>query len=62
MRPTADARADLMRGWDDWIGFARANTVVQLMLDGVAQRDLDKVKSLLKGALVAALLGPAGST
>jgi AcrR family transcriptional regulator len=116
MRPTADALADLMRGWDDWIGFARANpqlvaalrqgddgtialrqaaeaivierldrlpgerplrvskqvaaqalvaganTVVQLMLDGVGQRELDKVNALLKGALLAALLGPAGST
>jgi AcrR family transcriptional regulator len=115
MRPTADAVADLMRGWDDWIGFARAkpqlvaalrqgddgtialrqaaeaivmerlerlpkerplrvpkdvaaqalvagaNTVVQLMLDGVEHRDLDKVNNLLKGALLAALVGPAGS-
>jgi AcrR family transcriptional regulator len=115
MRPTADAVADLMRGWDDWIGFARAkpqlvaalrqgddgtialrqaaeaivierlerlpkerelrvpkdvaaqalvagaNTVVQLMLDGVEHRELDKVNTLLKGALVAALLGAAGS-
>lgn len=113
MRPTADAVADLMRGWDDWIGFARAkpqlvaalrqgddgtialrhaaeaivierlerlpkdrplpvpksvaaqalvagaNTVVQLMLDGVKHRELDKVNTLLKGALLAALLGPA---
>ncbi len=116
MRPTADAVADLMRGWDDWIGFARAklqlvaalrqgddgtialrqaaeaivmerlerlpkarplrvpkqvaaqalvagaNTVVQLMLDGVEQRALDKVNTLLKGALLAALLGPTRST
>jgi AcrR family transcriptional regulator len=115
MRPTADAVADLMRGWDDWIGFARAkpqlvaalrqgddgtialrqaaeaivmerlerlpsepplrvpkhvaaqalvagaNTVVQLMLDGVAHRELDKVNALLKGALLMALLGPAGT-
>lgn len=114
-RPTADAVADLMRGWDDWIGFARAkpqlvaalrqgddgtialrhaaeaivierlerlpkdrplpvpksvaaqalvagaNTVVQLMLDGVKHRELDKVNTLLKGALLAALLGPAGT-
>lgn len=113
MRPTDDAVADLMRGWDDWIGFARAkpqlvaalrqgddgtialrhaaeaivierlerlpkdrplpvpksvaaqalvagaNTVVQLMLDGVKHRELDKVNTLLKGALLAALLGPA---
>jgi AcrR family transcriptional regulator len=116
VRPNADALADLMRGWDDWIGFARANpqlvaalrqgddgtialrqaaeaivierlerlpkeqplrvpkqvaaqalvaganTVVQLMLDGVAHRELDKVNTLLKGALVAALLGPVRPT
>ena len=115
MRPTDDAVADLMRGWDDWIGFARAkpqlvaalrqgddgtfalrlaaeaivierlerlpkdrplpvpksvaaqalvagaNTVVQLMLDGVKHRELDKVNTLLKGALLAALLGSAGT-
>ena len=116
VRPTANSEADLMRGWDDWIGFARAkpqlvaalrqgddgtialrqaaeaivierlerlpkdrplrvpkdvaaqalvagaNTVVQLVLDGVDYRALDKVNTLLKGALLAALLGPKGST
>jgi hypothetical protein len=32
------------------------------MLDGVAHRELDKVNTLLKGALVAALLGPVRPT
>jgi AcrR family transcriptional regulator len=111
MRATSDPVADLMRGWDDWIGFARAhpqlvaalrqgdagtvalrqaaeaivsqrlarvaeqqaiqvpldvaaralvagaNTVVQLMLDGVGRAELEPVNALLKRALLAALLG-----
>lgn len=110
VRPTGHALADLLRGWDDWIAFARANpqlvaalrqgdagtvdlrhaaeaivrerlqrlpaslvlqvpletaaralvaganTVVQLMLDGVARSELDEVNRLLKDSLVAALL------
>jgi AcrR family transcriptional regulator len=109
-RPTGDALADLMRGWDDWVAFARsrpqlvaalrqgdagtselraaaeaivverlrrlpasrplrvsadtaaralvagANTVVQLMLDGMPKQEVEAVNLLLKSALLTALL------
>lgn len=113
--PSGDALADLMGGWDDWIGFARtqpqlvaalrqgqastvalrqaaehivierlhrlppslplrvpvdaaarvlvagANTVVQLLLDGVQADELDRTNELLKTAILSAVLDGPGS-